>query len=154
MTERLEKIEDIIFNNGIELINYDFKSDNIKAMCSDNIIALNSKLTDRREKICILTEELAHLKLSVGDITDDPKEELKARRMAHNALIGLKGIIASYEYGCLNKYEIADFLEVTESFLEEAINWYRAKYGVSVTFRGYEIRFIPNLSVTKTQRGN
>lgn len=149
MTERLVRIEDYIYNNGIELINYNFKSDNIKALCSDSIIALSSKVKDTKEKICILVEELAHIKISSGDITENQKEELKARGMAYKGLIGLEGIIASYKYGCTNRYEMAEFLEVTESFLEEAIHYYKSKYGVSVTYKDYEIKFIPNLSVSK-----
>ena len=151
MTERLEKIEDSIFNSGIELITYNFKSNNIKAMCSNNIIAISPKITDTREKICILAEELAHTIINVGDISNNPKEELKARAIAYNSLIGLNGIVTSYKYGCTNKYDMAEFLEVTESFLEEAINWYKSKYGVSVIHEDYEIRFIPNLSVNEIQ---
>ena len=149
MTERLIKIEDSIFNSGIELITYNFKSNNIKAMCSNNIIAISPKITDTREKICILAEEFAHTIINVGDISNNPKEELKARGLAYNSLIGLNGIITSYEYGCVTKYDMAEFLEVTESFLEEAIDWYKSKYGISVKHDNYEIRFIPNLSVTK-----
>lgn len=149
MTERLVRIEDYIFNNNIELIEYNFKSDKIKAICSDNIIALSSKIKDTKEKICILVEEIAHIKINVGNISENPKEELKARAMAYNGLIGLEGIISSYKYGCTNRYEMANFLEVTESFLEEALNWYKAKYGVSVLHGDYEIKFIPNLSVNK-----
>lgn len=154
MTERLVNIEDYIFNNGIELINYNFKSDSIKAMCSDNIIALSSKVTDTKEKICILMEEIAHIKINTGDISNNPKEELKARAIAYDTLIGLDGIIASYKYGCITKYDMAEFLEVTEVFLEEAINWYKSKYGVFTIWKDYKIRFIPTLSVTKIQRRN
>ena len=149
MFERLVKIENDIFNNGIELINYDFKSNNIKAMCSNNIIAISPRVTDTREKICILTEELAHIKINVGDISNNQKEELKARGIAYNSLIGLKGIINSYLYGCTNIYEMADFLEVTENFLKEALQWYKSKYGISIVYEDYEIKFIPNLSINK-----
>lgn len=149
MTERLVRIEDYIFNNNIELINYDFKSDNIKAICSDNIIALSSKIKDTKEKICILVEEIAHIKINTGNITENPKEELKARGLAYNGLIGLEGIISSYKYGCTNRYEMAEYLEVTENFLEEALHYYKSKYGVSIVYGDYEIKFIPNLSVNK-----
>lgn len=149
MTERLVKIEDDIFNDGIELITYDFKSDNIKALCSNNIIAISPKVTDTKEKICILMEELAHIKINTGDISENQKEELKARAIAYNSLIGLNGIISSYHYGCTNTYEMADFLEVTENFLKEALRWYKSKYGVSIKYGDYEIKFIPNLSVNK-----
>lgn len=152
MTERLVKLEDYIFKSGIELITYNFKSDNIKALCSDNVIALSPKVESTKEKICILTEELAHIKINTGNISENPKEELKARALAYNHLIGLEGIVASFNYGCVTKYDIADFLEVTESFLDEAIQWYRSKYGVYTRWKDYKIYFIPSLSVTRLQQ--
>ena len=149
MTERLERIEDYIFNKGIELITYNFKSNNIRAICSDNIIALSSKIKNTREKICVLAEELAHIEISCGNISENPKEELKARGIAYKSLIGFEGIINSYKFGCLSRYEMADYLEVTEQFLDEAINWYKSKYGAYVIYNNYKIQFIPNLSVKK-----
>ena len=149
MTERLVKLEDYIFNSGIELITYNFKSDNIKALCSDNIIALSSKVETTKEKICILVEELAHIKINTGNISENSKEELKARAIAYKTLISLESIIASYKYGCVTRYDMAEFLEVTESFLDEALHWYKSKYGVFTTWKGYKISFIPSLSVTR-----
>ena len=149
MNERLVKLEDEIYSNGIEVITYDFKSNNIKAMCSNNLIAISPKVTDTREKICILAEELAHIKINTGDISDNQKEELKARRIAYKSLIGLKDIISSFLNGCTNVYEMANFLEVTETFLKEALQWYKSKYGISTVYEDYEIKFIPNLSINK-----
>lgn len=149
MGEKLARIEDYIFNNGIELITYNFKSDNIKAMCSNNLIALSPKIETTKEKLCILMEELAHIRISTGDITQNSKEELKARSIAYNSLIGLKGIVASYEHGCISRFEMAEYLEVTEKFLDEALNWYKSKYGLFTIYGEYKIQFIPNLSVTK-----
>lgn len=148
MTDKLLKIENYIYNNNIQLIDYNFESDNIRAISSNNLIALNSKIKDTKEKICVLVEEIAHIKLNVGDISENSKEELKARAVAYDYLIGLDGIINSYNYGCTNKYEMAEFLDVTEEFLKEAINWYRSKYGTSILFKDYLITFIPTLSVT------
>lgn len=149
MTERLERIEDYIYNKGIELINYNFKSDNLKAICSDGIIALSSKIESTREKICILAEELAHIEINVGNISENPKEELKARALAYKKLIGFEGIINSYKYGCMSRYEMAEYLEVTETFLDEALKWYTSKYGAYIVYKNYKIQFIPNLSVSK-----
>jgi hypothetical protein len=149
MSDKLARIENYIFNSGIELITYNFKSDNIKAMCSNNIIALSPKIETAKEKLCILMEELAHIRINTGDISQNSKEELKARSVAYNSLIGLEGIVASYKHGCITRFEMAEYLEVTEKFLDEAINWYKSKYGLFTIFGEYKIQFIPTLSVNK-----
>ena len=77
------------------------------------------------------------------------KQERKARLWAYNDLIGLRGLIDAYKHGCQNRYEIAEYLEVTDEFLEECITCYLNKYGVGVALDGYYITFIPHLTVLK-----
>lgn len=91
---------------------------------------------------------------STGDIRDQSKlenrkQERQARLHGYNRLIGLVGIIHAFNAGCQNKYEIADFLDVTEEYLEECISCYRDKYGVYTTVDNYIIYFIPNLVVVE-----
>ena len=57
--------------------------------------------------------------------------------------------VDAYEHGCTNRYETAEYLEVTEEFLEECISCYREKYGVCKIVDNYIIYFIPNLAVFK-----
>jgi hypothetical protein len=66
---------------------------------------------------------------------------------AYNRLIGLCGIIKAYKAGCQNRYEIAEYLEVTEECLQECIECYRDKYGVYTAVDNYVIYFLPNLAV-------
>jgi rhamnogalacturonyl hydrolase YesR len=106
------------------------------------------------EKTCILAEELGHYNTSTGDILNlsdikNRKQELKARIWAYNKQIGLSGIIKAYEAKCKDKAEMADYLDVTEEFLEEALNYYIQKYGISVSFDNYIIYFTPSLYVIK-----
>jgi len=61
----------------------------------------------------------------------------------------LYGLIRAYENGCKSRYEVAEFLNVTEEFLGEAINTYRDKYGVYATVDNYVVYFIPQLVVSK-----
>ena len=75
------------------------------------------------------------------------KQERQARLWAYNKQIGLAGIIRSFEAGCQDMHEIAEYLEVTEEFLHEAIECYRNKYGVFTTLDNYIIYFIPNLTI-------
>ena len=86
------------------------------------------------EKSCVLAEELGHYYTTVGDILDmnvseNRKQERQARLWGYNHVIGLFGLIRAYEHGCKDKYEIADYLDVTEEYLEDCINCYRDKYG-------------------------
>ena len=104
------------------------------------------------EKACVLAEEMGHHHTSVGNILDmndvrNRKQERQARLWAYNRLIGLRGIIKAYEAGCQSRYEIAEYLEVTEECLQECIEIYRDKYGVYTTVDNYVIYFLPNLVV-------
>ncbi|RGT72254.1 ImmA/IrrE family metallo-endopeptidase [Ruminococcus sp. AF18-22] len=104
------------------------------------------------QKTCVLAEELGHHHTSVGNIIDmsdtaNRKQERQARMWAYNRLIGLCGIIKAYKAGCQNRYEIAEYLEVTEECLQECIECYRDKYGVYTAVDNYVIYFLPNLAV-------
>lgn len=106
------------------------------------------------EKTCVLAEEMGHHYTTVGNILDmesiqNRKQERQARLHGYNRLIGLAGLIEAYEHGCQNRYEIAEFLEVTDEFLEECIECYRDKYGIGTTVDNYYIAFIPYLMVGK-----
>ena len=68
----------------------------------------------------------------------------------YNRLIGLTGIVRAYEYGCRNRFEIAEYLDVTEEYLDEALSCYRRRYGVFTTVDNYIIYFEPSLIVYKT----
>ena len=111
-------------------------------------MALNKELKTSTEKKCILLEELGHHYTSSGNILDlsvtqNRKQERTARLWAYNKQIGLRGLIQAHEYGCKNRFEVAEYLDVTEQFLEEAIICYREKYGLSTTLDNYIIYFEP-----------
>lgn len=119
-----------------------------------NRIAIRKDIETTTEKACVLAEELGHHYTSVGDIIDmkvaqNRKQERQARFWAYNKLIGLRGIIQAYEAGCQNSYEIAEYLEVTEEYLQDCIECYRDKYGVGVEVDNFYIMFIPHLAVGK-----
>lgn len=106
------------------------------------------------EKACVLAEELGHYYTTVGNILDmsvvsNRKQERQARLWAYNKQIGLTGLIRAYEAGCTNRYETAEYLEVTEEFLEECIQCYQDKYGECKIVDNYTIYFIPHLAVFK-----
>ena len=115
-------------------------------------IAIRQDIETNTEKSCVLAEELGHHHTSVGnildmDLTGNRKQERQARLWAYNKLIGLRRIVNAFQHGCQNRYEIAEYLEVTEDFLDECISCYRDKYGVGTTLDDYYIMFIPTLTV-------
>ena len=106
------------------------------------------------EKSCVLAEELGHYYTTVGDILDmnvpaNRKQERQARLWGYNRVIGLFGLIRAHEHGCKDKYEIAEYLDVTEEYLEDCIDCYRDKYGECKAIDNYTIYFIPNLMIFK-----
>jgi Zn-dependent peptidase ImmA (M78 family) len=122
----------------------------------NNKIAIKRNLTQRCKK-CTLAEEFGHLCTTGGDILDQTsensrKQESKARRWAHNKIIGLDGIIQCYEDHCSSLYEMAEFLDVTEEFLAEAITEFKKKYGLYTKYKEYVIYFEPALAVLKLNR--
>lgn len=75
-----------------------------KGRIKGNRIAINKSLTEQ-EKKCILAEQLGHYYTESGDILDQSsasnrKQESHGRIMAYNRLIGLMGIINSYNDHC------------------------------------------------------
>ncbi|HIY01225.1 MAG TPA: hypothetical protein IAA26_05200 [Candidatus Blautia faecipullorum] len=117
-----------------------------------NKIAIRKDIETQTEKSCVLAEELGHYYTSSGDILDqsrvsNQKQEFRARFYGYNLKIGLMGIVQAYQVGCRNLYEMAEYLEVTEDFLKEAIKCYRSKYGEYIKVDNYIIYFIPCLAV-------
>lgn len=106
------------------------------------------------EKKCVLAEELGHHYTTVGNILDmsdagNRKQERQARLWGYNKLIGLAGIIKAFEAGCQDRFEVAEYLGVTDEYLCECLEAYRDKYGIGTTVDNYYIMFIPHLAVGK-----
>lgn len=127
---------------------------NNDGLISNNRIAIRKTIDTQAEKSCVLAEELGHHYTSYGNILDQSKaanrkQEYRARLYGYNLQIGLLGIIRAYEHGCKNLHEMAEFLEVTEEYLREAIKCYRSKYGEYMVVDNYVVYFIPCLAVLR-----
>lgn len=101
-----------------------------------NKIAIRKDIDTEVEKSCVLAEELGHYYTSSGNIIDmqdvqNRKQERRARLWAYNKMITMDKIAEACEYGCRNRYEIAEYLDVTEEFLQEAIDSYKQIYGTT-----------------------
>ncbi len=117
-------------------------------LINGEVIGLSKRLSTFSEKTCVLLEELGHYHTSVGNILDqmsegNRKQEYKARLWAYNKMITIEKIISAKEAGCRNRYEIAEHLNVTEPFLQDAIDCYRSKYGLGFQKGDYIIFFEP-----------
>lgn len=116
-----------------------------------NKIAIRDSLTTVQKK-CVLAEELGHHYTTTGSILSqssitDFKQEQKARLWAYDKLIGLMGIVNAYKAGCQHQHEVAEYLDIEETFLSDALKRYRAKYGEFTTIDNYIIYFEPNIAV-------
>ena len=117
----------------------------------ENKIAIRKDMPEI-EKACVLAEELGHFYTAAGDIFEQDsiqniKTERAGRIFAYNRMIGLTGIINAYKRNCRSLPEMAEYLEVTEEFLQEALKCYRQKYGISCQIDNYIIFFEPSLAV-------
>lgn len=148
----LELLENEAAKEELHITDYSFTSNRIKGLYCDGTVALSKELKTSSEKICVLAEELGHYHTTIGDIisqstVSDRKQELRARAWAYNKLIGLSGIVDSYKHGCFSLNDTAEYLDVTEEFLLEAIQYYKSKYGIYATLDNYAIYFEPSLGV-------
>lgn len=98
-----------------------------------NKIAIRKDIETETEKSCVLAEELGHYYTTTGNILDQSKpenrkQERRARLWAYNRMITLDKLAGAKSAGCRNRYEIAEYLEVTEEFLQEAVDTYKEIY--------------------------
>jgi len=139
-------------DDDIEVMEVSFKG-GLKGLYSDNVISINSKIQTSIEKKCILIEELGHHYKTAGNIIDlknvcNRKQELKARNWSYERLVPLKSLIKASYNGCTDLYELAEYLDVTEEFLKDTLNYYESKFGLFTEVGDYCIYFSP-LTVCK-----
>ncbi|EKO8573774.1 ImmA/IrrE family metallo-endopeptidase [Staphylococcus pseudintermedius] len=113
----------------------------------DGTIYIREDMSDYK-KHETLAEEIAHHKITYGDILDqsnmlNKKFEIKARRLANESVITLQGLINAFNYEVQNIFELALYFEVTKAFVLDTIQHYKQKYGLSVSYGGYIIKFEP-----------
>ena len=99
----------------------------------DGCIWINKNMTTA-EKRCVLAEELGHHYTTVGDILDQSdignrKQERKARAWAYEKMIPLSSIKQAFTVGYTELWEMAEYLEVDERFLREALQYYEEVHG-------------------------
>ena len=132
--------------------NYDLSGTQLKGLYCDNMVAIGNTTDSNTERACVLAEELGHHYTAAGNILDQStatnrKQELRGRIWAYNNQVGLRGIIDAYLHNCQNLFETAEYLGVTEEFLNDSLTYYTNKYGVCTQVDNYVIFFQPNIGV-------
>jgi hypothetical protein len=108
---------------------------------------------DYRERTAILAEEVAHEVVSGGDIADysipiNRKSETWARRYALKQLVPLSGLVNAWKDAAVCISDIADYLEVPNDSVENALKAYRAEYGERFMYDGYQFDLSNGLRIT------
>ncbi|PGT80273.1 ImmA/IrrE family metallo-endopeptidase [Bacillus cereus] len=122
-------------------------SHGFKGLYYDGRILIDSSLKEN-EKHCILAEEIGHHYTSYGNIIDQKsiknrKQEQKARNWGYENVIPFTKLVQAKQAHCNTYYEISEFLDVTQEFLEASIECYFQKYGKQIRWRNYLISFEP-----------
>ncbi|NEZ41410.1 ImmA/IrrE family metallo-endopeptidase [Paenibacillus alvei] len=125
----------------------------IKGLYADGNIWINKRIETRAEKACVLVEENGHGLKSFGDILDQKesiinrKQELLGRQWGYEYLIPLDSFIRAHQAGVRTRYELAEFLGVTEEFLMASIERYHQRHGLYVDM-GDHILHLDPLDIT------
>lgn len=132
---------------GLKVTELDFESD-AKGLCKGNKIGIRKNMS-ASEKACVLAEEMGHFFTTTGNILDQSKvnnckQEAIARKWAVDKMISIEDLFHACENGCINLYEIAEYLDITEDFLLGALEVFKKRYGHSYTYNEKTITFHDN----------
>ncbi|MDS3920126.1 ImmA/IrrE family metallo-endopeptidase [Staphylococcus epidermidis] len=113
----------------------------------DGVILIDKNLPEKR-KAEVLYEELAHHKLTYGNILDQSKWinrkfENYARRYGYETALPLRIIVEAHNYGVSNLYELAEYVQLSEEYIVEILKHYKNKYGIGTHYGEYLITFDP-----------
>ena len=125
----------------------------LKGLYKDSVICINKQIYTSIEKACILSEELGHYYTSTGNILNQKdvrnrKQEYRARSWGYEYLVPLSKLVEAGQAGIEGRHCIAEWLDVTEEFLQQTIDHYQRKYGLYITYQNYLLYFEP-LSICK-----
>lgn len=131
-----EELHDLAYLYGLEVYE-NIPLRNCSGLIDGDVIGLSDSLETSARKADILSEEISHHLLTVGNILDQTnnsnrKQEHRARMLSYEMRVPLIEIVYALQVGCSNIYEMAEYLGVSEQMLTEALNAYQSKYGLAV----------------------
>ena len=124
----------------------------IKGLYGPGVIWINKAIGTTAEKACVLAEEIGHHHTTYGDILDQSKivnlkQERLARKWAWERLVSPEDLVDAYHAGCQTRFEVADFLQVTEDFLGDTLAHLKAKHGEMIKVDDRHILYLEPLAV-------
>ena len=95
----------------------------------DGCIWINKNMPSVK-RYSILAEEIGHYETSSGDILDqnnisNRKQELLARKWAYEKIVPIEYIHFAISDGHTEIWDMADYLDIDEEFLRDALKYYR-----------------------------
>ena len=137
----------LIEHDYIEVKETDVMPSDLHGLWLNDLILINSNLSETR-KAEVLFEELAHHKLTYGNILDQSKWinrkfDNYARRHGYEAALPIRIIVEAHHYGVSNLYELAQYVQLSEEYIVEILKHYKNKYGIGTHYGEYLITFDP-----------
>ncbi|WP_034172745.1 ImmA/IrrE family metallo-endopeptidase [Listeria monocytogenes] len=137
----------LIEHDYIEVRETDVMPNDLHGLWLGDLILIKRNLSETR-KAEVLYEELAHHKLTYGNILDQSKWinrkfESYAKRHGFEAALPLRIIVEAHHYGVSSLYELADYVQLSEKYIVEILGHYKQKYGYSTRYDKYVIQFEP-----------
>ncbi|UEX89727.1 ImmA/IrrE family metallo-endopeptidase [Staphylococcus ratti] len=141
------KYEELLMKSECEVVETNRLPKGIDGWYQNGDIFIKTSLPEKI-KHQVLHEEIAHHKLTCGNIVDlsqfnNRKFENYARRHSYETSMPLEEIIEAFKNGIHNLYELANFFEVTECHVLDCIEHYKKKYGLKTLCGNYMIQFEP-----------
>lgn len=139
--------EMLIEHDYIEVRETNVMPNDLHGLWLGDLILIKRNLSETR-KAEVLYEELAHHKLTYGNILDQSKDinrkfENYARRYGYEAALPLRIIVEAHNYGVSNLYELAEYVQLSEKYIVEILEHYKNKYGIGTHYANYAITFEP-----------
>lgn len=143
-----EKLVDLAIDAGATVFEGELPSSCLKGICINDCIIIDKDIETNAERTSILAEELSHFEVNRGNLLhqDEPnafKQEKLAHRVAYEKMVPIDSIIEAFELCFQSREEFADHLNVTEQFLEEAVQHYIDRYGPFKVHGEYVVYFEP-----------
>lgn len=137
----------LIEHDYIEVRETDVMPNDLHGLWLGDLILIKRNLSETR-KAEVLYEELAHHKLTYGNILDQSKDinrkfENYARRHGYEAALPLRIIVEAHHYGVSSLYELADYVQLSEEHVLEILEHYKQKHGLTTRYGKYVIQFEP-----------
>ena len=137
----------LIEHDYIEVRETNVMPNDLHGLWLGDLILIKRNLSETR-KAEVLYEELAHHKLTYGNILDQSKWinrkfENYAKRHGYEAALPLRIIVEAHHYGVSNLYELAQYVQLSEEYVTEILKHYKNKYGIGTHYGEYLITFDP-----------